>query len=113
MLEALYSERDLAPEGSSVSGSENYVFRGGREGYATLYNTNTARELEHMARFLGMARDNGRSIGFNGTFLIEPKPMESMPTCSAPSMPIAAIRKTAGILTSFLPISMTLCKPCW
>jgi xylose isomerase len=34
--------------------------------------------LEHMARFLGMARDYGRSIGFNGAFLIEPKPMEPM-----------------------------------
>lgn len=59
-------------------GGENYVFWGGREGYATLYNTNTARELEHMARFLSMARDYGRSIGFKGTFLIEPKPMEPM-----------------------------------
>jgi len=59
-------------------GGENYVFWGGREGYASLYNTNTARELEHMAKFLGMARDYGRSIGFKGTFLIEPKPMEPM-----------------------------------
>jgi xylose isomerase len=59
-------------------GGENYVFWGGREGYATLYNTDTKRELEHMARFLGMARDYGRSIGFKGTFLIEPKPMEPM-----------------------------------
>ncbi|GJL66967.1 MAG: xylose isomerase 2 [Nitrospirales bacterium] len=59
-------------------GGENYVFWGGREGYASLYNTDTARELDHMARFLGMARDYGRSIGFKGTFLIEPKPMEPM-----------------------------------
>jgi len=59
-------------------GGENYVFWGGREGYAYLFNTNTARELEHMARFLGMARDYGRSIGFEGTYLIEPKPMEPM-----------------------------------
>jgi xylose isomerase len=29
-----------------------------------------------MARFLHMARDYGRKIGFKGTFLIEPKPME-------------------------------------
>jgi Xylose isomerase len=34
------------------------------------------REQEHLARFLAMARDYGRSIGFKGTFLIEPKPME-------------------------------------
>ena len=59
-------------------GGENYVFWGGREGYSYLFNTNTKRELEHMARFLGMARDYGRSIGFKGTFLIEPKPMEPM-----------------------------------
>lgn len=57
-------------------GGENYVFWGGREGYASLLNTNTGRELEHLARFLQAARDYGRSIGFTGTFLIEPKPME-------------------------------------
>lgn len=59
-------------------GGENYVFWGGREGYACLYNTDTKRELEHMARFLTAARDYGRSIGFTGKFLIEPKPMEPM-----------------------------------
>ena len=59
-------------------GGENYVFWGGREGYASLFNTDTGRELDHMAKFLSMARDYGRSIGFKGTFLIEPKPMEPM-----------------------------------
>jgi xylose isomerase len=59
-------------------GGENYVFWGGREGYACLFNTDTKKELEHFARFLAMARDYGRSIGFDGTFLIEPKPMEPM-----------------------------------
>ncbi|MFT4615249.1 MAG: xylose isomerase, partial [Bacteroidia bacterium] len=57
-------------------GGENYVFWGGREGYASLLNTNTRRELDHMARFLQMARDYGRSIGFTGNYLIEPKPAE-------------------------------------
>lgn len=57
-------------------GGENYVFWGGREGYVSLFNTNTKRELEHFAKFLSAARDYGRSVGFNGTFLIEPKPME-------------------------------------
>jgi xylose isomerase len=57
---------------------ENYVLWGGREGYSSLLNTNTKRELEHFARFLGMVRDYGRSIGFKGPFLIEPKPMEPM-----------------------------------
>ncbi len=57
-------------------GGENYVFWGGREGYFTLLNTDTKRELDHMAMFLRKARDYGRKIGFEGTFLIEPKPME-------------------------------------
>ena len=57
-------------------GGTNYVFWGGREGYMTLHNTNTKRELEHLGKFLQMARDYGRKQGFKGTFLIEPKPME-------------------------------------
>ena len=57
-------------------GGENYVFWGGREGYFTLLNTDTKRELDHLAMFLKKARDYGRKIGFEGTFLIEPKPME-------------------------------------
>ncbi|TAH27259.1 MAG: xylose isomerase [Cytophagales bacterium] len=57
-------------------GGENYVFWGGREGYMSLLNTNMKREKEHLGRFLQMARDYGRSIGFKGNFLIEPKPME-------------------------------------
>ncbi|MDE0128966.1 MAG: xylose isomerase [Gammaproteobacteria bacterium] len=59
-------------------GGENYMFWGGREGYACLQNTDTRRELEHMAMFLSKARDYGRSVGFKGTFLVEPKPMEPM-----------------------------------
>ncbi|MBN1416432.1 MAG: xylose isomerase [Bacteroidales bacterium] len=55
---------------------ENYVFWGGREGYMSLLNTNTKRELEHMAMFLTKARDYARKQGWKGTFLIEPKPME-------------------------------------
>ena len=57
-------------------GGENYVFWGGREGYMSLHNTNMKRELEHMGIMLSMARDYGRKIGFKGTFLVEPKPME-------------------------------------
>ena len=59
-------------------GGENYVFWGGREGYMSLLNTNMKKELEHLAMFLTQARDYGRANGFNGTFLIEPKPMEPM-----------------------------------
>lgn len=57
-------------------GGSNYVFWGGREGYMTLLNTDMKREKEHLAKFLTLARDYGRRNGFNGTFLIEPKPME-------------------------------------
>ncbi len=57
-------------------GGQNYVFWGGREGYMSLLNTDQKREKEHLATMLRMARDYGRSKGFTGTFLIEPKPME-------------------------------------
>ena len=57
-------------------GGTNYVFWGGREGYMSLHNTNTKREIEHLGRFLQMARDYARKQGFKGAFLIEPKPME-------------------------------------
>lgn len=57
-------------------GGCNYVFWGGREGYMSLLNTDMRREKEHLANMLKAARDYARSKGFNGTFLIEPKPME-------------------------------------
>src|SRR6478736_10243089 len=57
-------------------GGENYVFWGGREGYMTLLNTNMKRELDHLGRFLNMAKDYARKQGFKGTFFIEPKPCE-------------------------------------
>lgn len=57
-------------------GGENYVFWGGREGYMSLLNTDMKRELDHLARFLHMAKDYARSQGFTGNFFIEPKPME-------------------------------------
>ena len=57
-------------------GGTGYVFWGGREGYMSLLNTDMKREKEHIARFFTMARDYGRKNGFNGTFFIEPKPME-------------------------------------
>lgn len=57
-------------------GGENYVFWGGREGYETLLNTDTALELDNFARLLQMAVDYAEEIGFTGQFLIEPKPKE-------------------------------------
>ena len=53
-----------------------YTFWGGREGYATLLNTNMKRELDHLAAFMHMAVDHAKSIGFDGPFYIEPKPRE-------------------------------------
>jgi xylose isomerase len=57
-------------------GGAGYVFWGGREGYSNLYNTDLKRELEHLAKFLHMAADYRKQIGFKGQFYIEPKPKE-------------------------------------
>jgi xylose isomerase len=57
-------------------GGQNYVFWGGREGYETLLNTDMKLELDNMGRFLRMAVDYAKEIGFKGQFLIEPKPKE-------------------------------------
>ena len=57
-------------------GGEGYTFWGGREGYQNLWNTDMKRELDHLARFLHMAVDYAKEIGFQGQFYIEPKPKE-------------------------------------
>lgn len=57
-------------------GAENYVFWGGREGYETLLNTDLKLELDNLAKFLHMAVDYAKEIGFTGQLLIEPKPKE-------------------------------------
>ena len=57
-------------------GGEGYTFWGGREGYATLWNTDMKREVEHLAAFLHMAVDHKKKIGYKGPFYIEPKPRE-------------------------------------
>ncbi|MDP4093756.1 MAG: xylose isomerase [Bacillota bacterium] len=57
-------------------GGQNYVFWGGREGYETLLNTDMKLETDNLARFLKMAVDYAKEIGFKGQFLIEPKPKE-------------------------------------
>ncbi|WP_430966516.1 xylose isomerase [Spongiimicrobium sp. 2-473A-2-J] len=66
----------LALDATMALNGENYVFWGGREGYMSLLNTDMGRELDHMGRFLTMAKDYARKQGFKGTFFIEPKPME-------------------------------------
>jgi xylose isomerase len=65
-----------AMDATVALGGENYVFWGGREGYMSLLNTNMKRELDHLAKFLSIARDYARKQGFKGTFFIEPKPCE-------------------------------------
>ncbi len=55
---------------------EGYTFWGGREGYATLLNTDMKRELDHLATLLHLAVDYKKKIGFKGQFYIEPKPKE-------------------------------------
>jgi xylose isomerase len=57
-------------------GGAGYVFWGGREGYSTLLNTDMKRELDHLAKFLHLAVDYKKAIGFAGQFYIEPKPKE-------------------------------------
>ncbi len=57
-------------------GAENYVFWGGREGYESLLYTDMKLELDNLARFFQMAVDYAKEIGYNGQFLIEPKPKE-------------------------------------
>jgi xylose isomerase len=57
-------------------GGSNYVLWGGREGYETLLNTDMKRELDQLGRFMNLVVEHKYAIGFEGTLLIEPKPME-------------------------------------
>jgi len=57
-------------------GGLGYTFWGGREGYATLLNTDMMRERDHLAALLHMAVEYKKTIGFEGQFYIEPKPQE-------------------------------------
>ncbi|MEI8122055.1 MAG: xylose isomerase [bacterium] len=65
-----------AMDATKELGGVNYVFWGGREGYETLLNTDYQQEQETFARFLQLAVDYKKKIGFKGQFLIEPKPKE-------------------------------------
>ncbi len=70
------SQVKKAMEITKELGGQNYVFWGGREGYETLLNTDMKLELDNLARFLQMAVDYAKEIGFTGQLLIEPKPKE-------------------------------------
>lgn len=65
-----------AMEVTKELGGAGYVFWGGREGYKTLLNTNMRLEMDHLGKFLQMAVDYKKEIGFTGPFYIEPKPKE-------------------------------------
>jgi xylose isomerase len=70
-------------------GGHNYVLWGGREGYETMLNTDMARELDQLGRFLNMVVEHKHAIGFEGTILIEPKPYE--PTKHQYDFDVAAV----------------------
>lgn len=57
-------------------GGAGYTFWGGREGYQNLLNTDMKREMDHLAKFMHMAVDYAKQIGFTGQFYFEPKPKE-------------------------------------
>jgi len=65
-----------ALEATQRLGGANYVLWGGREGYDTLLNTDLARESAQLGRFMQLVVEHKHAIGFRGTLLIEPKPME-------------------------------------
>jgi xylose isomerase len=65
-----------AMEVTQMLGGEGYTFWGGREGYQCLWNTDMKREVDHLARFMHMAVDYAKEIGFTGQFYFEPKPRE-------------------------------------
>lgn len=65
-----------ALEATHRLGGQGYTFWGGREGYATLLNTDMKRELDHLATMMHLAVDHAKKIGFTGQFYIEPKPRE-------------------------------------
>jgi xylose isomerase len=65
-----------ALEATQRLGGANYVLWGGREGYDTLLNTDLRRESAQLGRFMQLVVEHKHAIGFEGTILIEPKPME-------------------------------------
>jgi xylose isomerase len=72
---AAHQVRSMLEATNCLNGA-NYVLWGGREGYDTILNTDLARELDQMGRFMAMVVDHKHKIGFSGTILIEPKPHE-------------------------------------
>ncbi|MCL2742861.1 MAG: xylose isomerase [Planctomycetaceae bacterium] len=61
---------------TKLLGGDGYTFWGGREGYQCIWNTDMKRELDHLAKFMRLAVDYAKQIGFKGQFYFEPKPKE-------------------------------------
>ncbi|KIZ04907.1 xylose isomerase [Monoraphidium neglectum] len=61
---------------TQLLGGQNYVFWGGREGYQSLLNTDMALELDNLARFMRLASEYKKQVGWDATLLLEPKPQE-------------------------------------
>jgi xylose isomerase len=83
-------------------GARNHVFWGGREGYNQLLLTLLGKEKANLARFLRMAVEYAKKIGFTAQFLIEPKPME--PTTrqyDASAEIVVGFLREFGLLTFF------------
>ena len=57
-------------------GGENFALWGGREGYETLLNTDPAREMDQLGRFLTLVVAHKHRVGFKGPILVETKPAE-------------------------------------
>jgi len=57
-------------------GGDNFALWGGREGYETLLNTDMAREMDQLGRFLSLVVEHKHKLGFQGAILVEPKPAE-------------------------------------
>jgi len=68
-------------------GGENYVFWGGREGYETILNTDMRREREQMARFLHMAVEYAKAIGFTDSSSSNPSPRSPPSTSTTSTRP--------------------------
>jgi len=78
-----------ALEATHQLSGENYVLWGGREGYETLLNTDLRQEADQLGRFLALVVEHKHKLGFRGTLLIEPKPME--PTKHQYDFDVAAV----------------------
>ena len=67
-----------ALETTKALNGDGFTLWGGREGHASLINTDMRRERDHLGLFLHMLVDYKKEIGFDGQLFLEPKPKEPM-----------------------------------